>query len=219
MCIRDSRKDSYHSIYLSGETDDNLDNYTAGLARLQQENIIQCQQLFSILHDETLRYKILLIDLRFKKRFALNHLVAPNLINIDPHLLWIKGSEEPVQTIEELELLLNEPLFERRGEFEHIVYYTDNKSFMHLSFNYEFILFELFYKDKHSVSPKSLLGGYEQWKGFLNEHIKTTHFKKEDYLFRPYAKKPGDSTHSSEHTPAKLSPAPPPLPSLSLIHI
>lgn len=201
------RKDSYHSIYMNGDDEEEMDSRGAGLLRLQQENAIKCHQLFDLLKDEMIKDTILLVDLRYRRRFGLNHLVAPNLVNIDPRWLWNKQENKPIESLKELEKIVNSPIFSDWDHYQHLIYYTDNKSFMHCNFNYELVFFQLFYRDKNSQKPKYLVGGYDQWKFFLSEHIHKEKFNIDSFLFRPYS-----SERKEIPVPTHVPPPPPPPP-------
>lgn len=192
---RTHRKDSYHSVYLGDELED-LNNISTGLARHQQENIIDCFALFSLLKDAESRENLLLIDLRLPKRFESNHLVAPNLLNIDPCLLFDTEKGTSLESFEALKKIVANPILDKISQYDNIVYYTDYKSFMHLTFNYELILFELLFKKTGTAIPKSLLGGYEQWKAFLNKQLRDSEFDKSLFLFRKSKSAPSDKTAS-----------------------
>ncbi|CDO91678.1 unnamed protein product [Kluyveromyces dobzhanskii CBS 2104] len=186
---RTHRKDSYHSVYLADEPED-INNNSTGLARLQQENIIDCSSLFTLLQNPESREKLLLIDLRFPKRFESNHIVGHYLINIDPSILFDTKKGLPVDSLQDLKKIQNNPILDKINQYDYIVYYTDYKSFMHVTFNYELILFKLLFKTARSA-PKSLLGGYEQWKAFLSRQARNCEFDKSQFLFRK-------SKHSSQ---------------------
>lgn len=194
------RKDSYHSVYMF--EDENMDaknyfddpnDFIQGLERLQKQSIITAPELFSILSNEEERKKLLLIDLRLKKRSALNHIVAPTIVNIDPSLLWDEKAKTPIYQDTILEKLLKNEHFTNRLSYDYIVYYTDMKSYMHTEFDYSFILFYLLTtsNSKHLSSvPTALLGGYEKWKKVITTYVDQYHIDSDDYLYRPYGHEP-----------------------------
>ncbi|CCC70904.1 hypothetical protein NCAS_0G00170 [Naumovozyma castellii] len=192
------RKDSYHSVYMiDEESTDKLNqfydstDYIQDLQRLQKQSIITAQELLSILSCPPERIKLLLIDLRWSKRTALNHIVAPNVVSIDPHLLWDSATSTPIYNMETLEKLLDNELFNRRHEFEYVVYYTDMKTYMHSDFDYNFTLFYLLTTETTNIlrsTPTYLLGGYDKWKVFLHHYAKEYDINIPDYLYRPYDK-------------------------------
>lgn len=80
--------------------------------------------------------------MRIPQRSAINHIVAPNLVNVDPNLLWDKQTNTPIYKDDILEHLLKEnENFINRNKFDYIVYYTDVKTFMTINFDYAFIFF------------------------------------------------------------------------------
>ncbi|CAI4064313.1 hypothetical protein SKDZ_09G0160 [Saccharomyces kudriavzevii ZP591] len=197
------RKDSYHSIYmvdsdtLKEDNDDLLnvetDEFIQSLDILQKQSIITAPELFSILSNSIEREKILLIDLRIPRRSEINHIVAPNLVKIDPNLLWDRKTNTPVYQDDILEHLLEEnEIFINRDKFEYVVYYTDVKTFMYMNFDYVFIFFYLMLTSQktHLTSvPTALLGGYEKWKKTLHTYAQEYNVSIEDYLYRPYSQK------------------------------
>ncbi|CAI6459770.1 BAF_HP2_G0025510.mRNA.1.CDS.1 [Saccharomyces cerevisiae] len=197
------RKDSYHSVYMvdSGnlkEDNDDLfnvenDGFIQSLDILQKQSIITAPELFSILSNRVEREKVLLIDLRIPQRSAINHIVAPNLVNVDPNLLWDKQTNTPIYKDDILEHLLEEnENFINRNKFDYIVYYTDVKTFMTINFDYAFIFFYLMLtsqKTPLTTVPTTLLGGYEKWKKTLHSYAQEYHISIEDYLYRPYSQK------------------------------
>ncbi|CCD25339.1 ubiquitin-specific protease UBP7 NDAI_0F00200 [Naumovozyma dairenensis CBS 421] len=201
------RKDSYHSIYMvdDGSADGitqyyDSNPYIHSLERLQKQCIITAQELFSILSNPIEKSKLLLIDLRFPKRFSSNHIVAPNLIMIDPMLLWNSKTNTPIYDITTLENLLYEPkarkLLQNRTQFEYIVFYTDNKTYMNTNFDYSFTFFYLLVTSKTNKNIKSapthLLGGYDKWKKVLYSYSEQYNFNMGDYLYKPH-RHSGDS--------------------------
>lgn len=197
------RKDSYHSVYMVDsdalkEDNDDLfnvenDGFIQSLDILQKQSIITAPELFSILSNRVEREKVLLIDLRIPQRSAINHIVAPNLVKVDPNLLWDKKTNTPIYKDDILEHLLNEnENFINRDKFDYIVYYTDVKTFMTINFDYAFIFFYLMLtsqKTPLTTVPTTLLGGYEKWKKTLHSYAQEYHISIEDYLYRPYSQK------------------------------
>lgn len=194
------RKDSYHSVYMIEDENSDSKNYfddsngfIQGLEMLQKQSIITAPELFSILSNEEERKKLLLIDLRMKKRSDINHIVAPTVINIDPLLLWDEKAKTPIYQDTVLENLLNNEHFNNRLNYDYIVYYTDMKSYMHTEFDYSFILFYLLTTSntKHLASvPTGLLGGYEKWKKVIATYVDQYQIDADDYLYRPYGQEP-----------------------------
>ncbi|EJS43332.1 ubp7p [Saccharomyces arboricola H-6] len=197
------RKDSYHSVYMVDSDaikDDNenllnveSDEFIQSLDILQKQSIITAPELFTLLSNPIEREKVLLIDLRIPQRSAANHIVAPNLVKIDPKLLWDNKTNTPVYQDDILEHLLkgNED-FINRDKFEYVVYYTDLKTFMLMNFDYVFIFFYLMLTSQktHLTSvPTALLGGYEKWKKTIRTYAQQYHISTEDYLYRPYSQK------------------------------
>lgn len=188
------RKNSYHSIYMidgdgadNNEFYDESNEYIRNLERLQKQSIITAPELFSILSDSEQSANLLLIDLRLKSRFKKNHIIAPNIINIDPTLLWDQERNTPIYDIKTLEHLLNEELFNKRFSFSYIVYYSDMKTYMDQEFDYNFTLFHLL-NSSTDISlqrvPTSLLGGWEKWKKILTTYSKEYDIQIADYLWK-----------------------------------
>ncbi|KAL3232542.1 Uncharacterized protein RNJ44_04458 [Nakaseomyces bracarensis] len=216
------RKDSYHSVYMIEDENMDFKNYfddsngfIQGLERLQKQSIITAPELFSILSNEEERKKLLLIDLRMKKRSDLNHIEAPTVVNIDPTLLWDEEAKTPIYQDTILENLLQNENFNNRLEFDYIVYYTDMKTYMHTEYDYSFILFYLLTtsNSKHLTSvPTALLGGYEKWKKVITTYVDQYQIDADDYLFRPYGKEPPKTTNNNQPIMEPPTWKPPPVP-------
>ncbi|KAM3162360.1 Ubiquitin carboxyl-terminal hydrolase [Lachancea thermotolerans] len=208
------RKDSYHSVHMSN---DDYDAFTFNLARLQKQSVVTCDQLMRILCSQD-RDNLLLIDLRFSKRFQTNHILAPNLLNVDPTLLWNQNKGSPIESDVQLERTLNNKLLNARSQFEYIVYYTDMKTFMKLDFDYQLVFFQLIYTSNKNLkcTPKVLLGGYEQWKKFLSKSSQA-YCDKDAFLYSSTnngRNAPVTSHSLPEHypvAPPSIPPPPPPI--------
>lgn len=176
------RKGSYHSVHMTG---DEYDSFTFNTARLQKQSIITCDKLLRILDSEEAE-RLLLVDLRFIKRFETNHIVAPNLVNLDPMNLWDFAKGRAIEGDAPLEVLNKNHALKDLSQFKHIVYYTDMKTFMRLDFDYQLVFFQMLYTSNWRISctPKVLLGGYEQWKKFLAKVPQSRVPIKEAFLFR-----------------------------------
>lgn len=214
------RKDSYHSVYMLNEDDDtNEYDFFQNLSRLQKQYVISCEELMDILQSDE-RNEVLLVDLRISKRFHNNHIVAPNLINIDPRDLWDADRKVPISSDVELEKKMGSyQTFQSRSKFKYIVYYTDMKTFLNIDFDYRLVFFQLLYASSSTrlrSPPKALLGDYEQWKTFIGQYAKHHDIVTGDYLFRPYAssaKSQKDKVKPISTPPVPATrPPPPPLP-------
>lgn len=193
---------SNHSVYLSGELEEDSNEKISYLSRLRQDHTIDSETLFDILDDPERREHLLLIDLRLPKRFESNHIVAPHILNIDPHVLYNSETSTSLKSFEELRKLVSNPLLNSIDKFKQIVYYTDTKSFMHLTFNYELLLFQLLLSKTVTHFPACLQGGYEQWKSFLHKKVAADpSFDRYQYLY-----KKGSSCHT-EHNKEESQPS------------
>lgn len=190
------RKNSYHSVYMI-ENDDSMDNnnyydesnqFIQSLDRLQKQSIITAPELFCLLSNAEHSKDLLLIDLRLNSRFKKNKIVAPNVLHIDPNLLWDNTTNSPIYEISHLEKLLNNnELFMNRDKFKYIVYFSDTKTFMKLSFDYNFTLFYLLNtsrnKPLHCV-PTFLLGSFEKWKKVIGNYSKQYDINPDDFILK-----------------------------------
>ncbi|CCH61232.1 hypothetical protein TBLA_0E01760 [Henningerozyma blattae CBS 6284] len=189
------RKDSYHSVYMFNDSNEDNNNhgydetseYIESLEHIQKQDVITCPELFSLLSNNVEREKVLLIDLRFPERFVKNHIVAPNILQLNPKLLWDDTTNTPVYTAEKLEQIINNPLFSKRDTFKYVVYYSDMKTYMNMTFDYLFTLFYLLVtctsKPVKSL-PTSLLGGYEKWYKVINSYVNQYSITMNDYVYR-----------------------------------
>lgn len=223
------RKNSYHSVYML-DTDeisknskfyDESNSFIQSLDRLQKQSIITAPELFSLISNKNYNKKILLIDLRTDARFQYSHILASSLVHIDPHLLWDHATNLPIYEMEKLETILksrnvpNLDLFERRDQFDYIVYYSDMKTFMKLKFDYHFTFFYLLITSKLrklKCVPTSLLGGYEKWKKVITTYSKNYDIKISDYLYRSQVSDNtaiSNSTKKSTTNSVKKQPFPP----------
>ncbi|SCU85670.1 LAFA_0D17040g1_1 [Lachancea sp. 'fantastica'] len=209
------RKDSYHSVHMVG---DDYDSFSYNLARLQKQAVISCDQLFDVLSSSD-KNDLLLVDLRLARRFRSNHILAPNLVNIDPRDLGSTDGNIAIENSNQVQPLVGKTLYQKRSEYKRIVYYTDMKTFMRLDFDYQLVFFQLIYHSGKSLQcvPEVLLGGYEQWKRFVTKISQTRPICKEDFLFHTLGsdalQKP-DKTHESEppsFAPPSIPPPPVPL--------
>ncbi|CCK72837.1 ubiquitin-specific protease UBP7 KNAG_0L02200 [Huiozyma naganishii CBS 8797] len=200
------RKNSYHSVYMLEESESSQGNlyydesnaYIQSLERLQKQSIITAPELFSILSNEQQSKQLLLIDLRLDYRYNTSKIIAPNTVHIDPKMLWNSNSGAPMYEITELESKLNNPLFNRRDEFDYVVYFSDMKTFMKLNFDYHFTFFYLLNTARGKplkCVPTVLLGGYEKWKKVILEYGKQYNICVTDYLVR--------ITEGEDDTPAR----------------
>lgn len=190
------RKNSYHSVYMI-ENDDSMDNnnyydesnqFIQSLDRLQRQSIITAPELFCILSNPDQARDLLLIDLRLNSRFKKSKIVAPNVLHIDPNLLWNSVNNSPIYEISQLEKLLhNNALFLNRDKFKYIVYFSDTKTFMKLNFDYNFTLFYLLNtsrnKPLHCV-PTFLLGSFEKWKKVISNYAKQYNINPDDFILK-----------------------------------
>ncbi|KAL6947490.1 hypothetical protein ACO0RG_000064 [Hanseniaspora osmophila] len=225
-------KDTYHSAYLWTEEDKD-----DGYDEVQDDLLIQLMKIkntATITPDKLLELianfptETLLIDLRFEKRFASSHILAENIINIDPFMFSSYADfETPSADERELKEALNRnldsralTLFKRRGHFKHVIYYTDMKTFLNVGFDYQLKLFQVLYSTS-SPNPTSLIGGYEQWKKFLHDKAKLNpQIDYSKYVYKPSRSiQLNDQTTSSSTISSKSNSAPlqnnqpPPLPS------
>ncbi|SCW02175.1 LAFE_0F00628g1_1 [Lachancea fermentati] len=211
------RKDSYHSVYMMNEDYD--DDLIFNLTRLQKQSVITCDKLMDILNGSD-KNELLLVDLRLAKRFKRNHLVAHNIVNIDPKILWDSQTHAPLYSDSQLESVLANPTFNDRAKFKHIVYYTDMSTFLHVEFDYQLVFFQLLYTSSTELLcvPKVLLGGYEQWKKYISTYASNHSIDKNDYLYRPsHAEKKLETPPIPKASPPAIphpTTAPPPLPSV-----
>lgn len=196
------RKNSYHSVYMMDNENDEIRNdkfydksndFIRGLERLEGQSIITAPELFSILSNSNERSKLLLIDLRLKKRYSQNNIIADNYVPLDPTLLWNQNSNSPIYDIKILEDQLNNKLFNERNSFEYIVYYSDMKTYMRLDFDYHFILFYLLItslkdSDRFKGAPTALLGGFDKWKKMMHKYSKAYDVDVRQYVYGPYGK-------------------------------
>ncbi|GAV47697.1 hypothetical protein ZYGR_0H05430 [Zygosaccharomyces rouxii] len=192
------RKDSYHSVYMDDGDHDFGENKGAtfpesevqAMKRLQKQSIITSPELFSILSNKKERNRLLLIDLRLQSRYKFNYILAPNMVFIDPRMLWDVNTKTPVTDISVLDERLKNSIFNKRGSFDFIVYYTDMKTYMEMDFDYLFVFYNLVVASQE-VSlrslPSYLLGGYEKWKAVLKKYLTQFGIRVDDYLYRPYS--------------------------------
>ncbi|SCU77441.1 LADA_0A00474g1_1 [Lachancea dasiensis] len=209
------RKDSYHSVYMMN---DEHDSFNFNLARLQKQSVIGCEQLFKILAGDE-NHKVLIVDLRYAKRFQSSRIVATNIVNLDPRVLWDHEKNIPIESNTPIAQHFTKSLLNKLPTFKHIIYYTDMKTLMGLAFDYQFIFFQLFYTSSWKLNcvPEILLGGYEQWKRFVTKMAQNRQIEKEAFLFRESSKgvqKEKSHTISDlKRIPLPPSAPPPPVPS------
>ena len=194
------RKNSYHSVYMMENENDELknenyydrtDDFIRSIERLEKQSIITAPELFTILTNPIDRKKLLLIDLRLEKRYAYNNIIADNYIQLDPQLLWDSEKSTPIYDIKTLEGSLNNSLFNNRNSFDYIVYYSDMKTYMKLNFDYHFVLFYLLITsvkstDKFKRAPTALLGGFEKWKKMMHKYTREYDIDVRQYIYGPY---------------------------------
>ncbi|SMN17918.1 similar to Saccharomyces cerevisiae YIL156W UBP7 Ubiquitin-specific protease that cleaves ubiquitin-protein fusions [Maudiozyma saulgeensis] len=194
------RKNSYHSVYMMENDNDELknenyydqtDDFIRSIERLEKQSIITAPELFSILTNPIDRKKLLLIDLRLEKRYAYNNIIADNYVQLDPTVLWDSEKGTPIYDIKIIEQSLNNELFTHRNEFDYIVYYSDMKTYMKLNFDYHFVLFYLLITsvkstDKFKRAPTALLGGFEKWKKMMHKYTKEYDIDVRQYIYGPY---------------------------------
>lgn len=195
------RKNSYHSVYMldTDETSTNSNFYDESngfiqsLDGLQKQSIITAPELFSLLSNKQDNDNLLLIDLRTDSRYEYSHVIAKNIVHIDPHLLWDSNTNSPIYEMDKLEAILANKhphlanLFKKRNTFDYVVYYSDMKTFMIMKFDYHFTFFYLLITSKQNklkCVPTTLLGGYEKWKKMLNTYSKQYDIQITDYLYR-----------------------------------
>lgn len=230
------RKDSYHSVYMfEGEGDEDLGSISDGLIqtleRLQKQSIITAPELFTILSNPEERKKLLLIDLRLSKRSKVNHIVAPNTVEIDPRQLWNAQTKTPISSSAILDQIIKKPAFLERGSFEYIVYYTDMRTYMTIDFDYMFTLFYLLTAPPTvnlKTLPTHLLGGYEKWKKLMKNYSSNYNIDMDYYIYRPYgdlkkgtpegivAKSPKMPNWRPPAVPPRIRKRPPPPSSISM---
>jgi len=194
------RKNSYHSVYMMENENDELknenyydrtDDFIRSIERLEKQSIITAPELFTILSNPIDRNKLLLIDLRLEKRFTYNNIIADNYVQLDPTTLWDSQKGTPIYDIKIIEQTLNNKLFTNRNEFDYIVYYSDMKTYMKLNFDYHFVLFYLLITsakstDKSKRAPTALLGGFEKWKKMMHKYTKEYSIDVRQYIYGPY---------------------------------
>ena len=194
------RRDSYHSIYMVENDNSNInyDKYYDGsntfiqsLKRWELQSIITAPELFSSLSNPSIRTRLLLIDLRSTDRYQINRIIAPNLVHIDPLLLWDSKHNTPIYDFKVLEQSLNNELFNKRNEFDYIVCYSDTRTFMNTNFDYHFALFYLLVTSMkrgshHIPSITTLLGGIEKWRKILMGYAEQYNVNFNAYMYGPY---------------------------------
>lgn len=195
------RKNSYHSVYMldTDETTTNSNFYDESngfiqtLDRLQKQSIINAPELFCLLSNKQDNDNLLLIDLRTDSRYEYSHVIATNLVHIDPRLLWDSQTNLPIYEMDKLEAILEKKhphtasLFNKRDKFDYVVYYSDMKTFMRMKFDYHFTFFYLLMTSKERKLkrvPTTLLGGYEKWKKVMTNYSKEYDVQISHYLFR-----------------------------------
>ncbi|AQZ13965.1 UBP7 (YIL156W) and UBP11 (YKR098C) [Zygosaccharomyces parabailii] len=186
------RKRSYHTVYMNnGENDMHqrrTADYIQGMKRLQKQSIITSPELFSVLSNPRDREQLLLIDLRMQQTHKSSRIVAPNTVLVDPKNLWDSKTNTPITDVVLLEKRLNSPLFNRRGSFNYIVYYTDMATYMHLDYDYLFAFYYLLVASGDVTLkslPSYLLGGYEKWKAVMKKYTDQFGINVDQYLERP----------------------------------
>ncbi|GAV52710.1 hypothetical protein ZYGR_0AG07010 [Zygosaccharomyces rouxii] len=218
------RKDSYHSVYMDdgdhdfGNYDENKEvafpqSEVQAIKRMQKQSIITSPELFSILSNQNERSRLLLIDLRLQSRYKFNSILGPNMVFIDPRLLWDSDSKTPVTDISVLEGKLKSSIFNNRGSFDFIVYYTDMKTYMDMDFDYLFVFYNLVVTAQDAPIrslPSYLLGGYEKWKTVLKKYLTQFGIRVDDYLYRPYADNKEGTEKSANAKPIEPVPWKPP---------
>ncbi|KAH3898967.1 ubiquitin-specific protease UBP7 SCDLUD_005314 [Saccharomycodes ludwigii] len=197
------RKDSYHSIYMWPNEEEEQDDSMVQLLKVQTTSSISAENLFRILSDQNKSNELLLIDLRLRKRYEANHLVSKYIINIDPSLFKSPNGGKILESAIQLDSTLKTSLpndqyklFNNISSFKYVVYYTDMKTYMNIDFDYQLKFFQILYTSdlKLQHTPKILLGGYDQWKKLL--HIKgkeSPNFNSSAYLYRR------EDTHHHTH--------------------
>lgn len=213
------RKDSYHSVYMDEDADqDDYDENANSdfpptdlqdMKRLQKQSIISSPELFSALSNKNQRKRLLLIDLRLHSRYKFNYILAPNMVFLDPRLLWNSDTKAPINDISVLERRLKSSVFNKRGTFDFIVYYTDMKTYLEIDFDYLFVFYNLVVSATDvplRSLPSYLLGGYEKWKAVLKKYLTQFGIRVDDYLYRPYADNKEGSEKSADAKP--IAPVP-----------
>lgn len=194
------RRDSYHSIYMVENDNSNINydkyyddsnGFIQSLKRWELQSIITAPELFSSLSNPSIRSRLLLIDLRSADRYQINHIIAPNLVHIDPSLLWDSKTNTPIYDFRVLEQSLNNELFNKRNEFDYIVCYSDTRTFMNTNFDYHFALFYLLVTSikrgsPHIPSITTLLGGIEKWRKILMGYAEQYNVNFNAYMYGPY---------------------------------
>lgn len=144
------RQDSYHSVYVTENDEDEMD-----------VPMIDSKSLFTELQGNNTFW--LMFDLRRKKSFTINHIEYENIINIDPELL------DSVDDFQNLYDVLNGVLndvdfvkFKNLRSYDRVVFYTDNKNFLSYSFDYMVKFKDLLGFD-HSKNLMILKGGFDSW--------------------------------------------------------
>lgn len=204
------RKDSYHSVYMfEGGTNDQMpsvsEGFIQGLERLQKQSIITAPELYSILSSPEASNKLLLIDFRLSKRSKVNHIIAPNTVEIDPRQLWDPKTNTPISNAAVLDQIIQKPAFLDRDSYDYIVYYTDMKTYMTIDYDYMFTLFYLLTASP-TVNlrslPTHLLGGYEKWKKIMRNYATDHGVDVDKYIYRPY----GDNKKPTPEAKSKKTP-------------
>ncbi|KAL6950784.1 hypothetical protein ACO0QE_000065 [Hanseniaspora vineae] len=207
-------KDTYHSAYLWTEEDKDdgydevQDDLLIQLMKIKNSATITPDRLLDVMLNSP--KETLLIDLRFKKRFASSHILAENILNIDP-LMFSSYANFETPSVDEKEL--------KEALYKNLDSQGLNITFLNVDFDYQLKLFQVLYSTSSAI-PRSLIGGYEQWKKFLHDKSKLNpHADYHKYIFRsshsaqlsiPSA---SSSTSTSKSNSVSLpSSQPPPLP-------
>lgn len=197
------RKRSYHTVYMGDgeEKHRRTADYIQGMKKLQKQSIITSPELFSVLSNPKDRDQLLLIDLRMHQRHTSSRIIAPNTVFVDPKNLWDATTNTPITDVSRLEKRLNDPLFNKRGSFNYIVYYTDMKTYMQLDYDYLFAFYYLLVASGDVTLkslPSYLLGGYEKWKAVLKKYTDQFGINVDQYLERSHAENKGSSSATSK---------------------
>ncbi|ODQ58696.1 hypothetical protein WICANDRAFT_79243 [Wickerhamomyces anomalus NRRL Y-366-8] len=151
------RQDSYHSVYVNGHEEDDLNL-----------PMIDSKDLFGELKTDDTFW--LMFDLRKKESFKINHIGYENIINIDPELL--NDIEDFQNLFDVLQTVLHNDdfvKFKNLRKFEKVVIYTDNKNFLSFEFDY-LVKFKNLLDEDNLQNLQLLKGGFDSWLKFISKN-------------------------------------------------
>ncbi|KAL3460459.1 hypothetical protein BJX64DRAFT_263141 [Aspergillus heterothallicus] len=159
-------------------------NSIKGPAELPHRSTITSEELL----DHLRRYNILLIDVRSREEFDAGHVYAKSIICIEPISLKENVSAEELEERLVMSPEYEQSLFERRNEFDMVVYYDQNTisnnylagppigtSAPHLRALYDTLYeFNAYKPLKDGRPPALLLGGLDAWIDLLGQQSLAT---------------------------------------------